>query len=359
MDDFSFYKGKRVFITGHTGFKGSWLCKMLVNAGAKVTGYSLAPPTEPNLFTLSGLGNEITSVIGDIRDFSCLKNAFDTARPEIVFHLAAQPLVLESYKDPVSTYEINVMGTVHLLECIRRNPCVRSFLNVTTDKVYQNKEWVWGYRETESLDGFDPYSNSKSCSELATHSYLSSFFTGKPVAISTARAGNVIGGGDFSKDRIIPDCVRAAKEGSSIVVRNPDSVRPYQHVLEPLTVYLMIAQSQYLDKKYAGNYNVGPDESGCVTTGKLAELFCEKWADGLRWETQKSSGPHEADLLKLDCSKLKSTFKWKPCWSIETAVEKTVEWTKVFLNHGNIPGCMDWQIKEYLKAWGKTKCLTI
>ena len=261
MCDLNFYKGKNVFVTGHTGFKGSWLCKILSDAGANVTGYSLGPPTEPDLFSISEIEKNINSVIGDINDYEKLKTAFDKSKPEIVFHLAAQPLVRESYKDPAYTYRTNVMGTVNILECVRNSNCVRSFLNVTTDKVYKNKEWEWGYRENEELDGFDPYSNSKSCSELVTHSYINSFFNNDdPPAVSTARAGNVIGGGDFAADRIIPDCVRAMQEGKEIILRNPNSTRPYQHVLEPLSVYMMIAEKQYENKKYASSYNVGPDE---------------------------------------------------------------------------------------------------
>ena len=276
-----FYRGKRVFVTGHTGFKGSWLCKILTMAGAVVTGYSLPAPTEPSLFDISGVAKDMTSVIGDVRDFAALKAAFDTAQPEIVLHLAAQPIVRESYKNPAYTYEANVMGTVNILECVRQCTCVRSFLNVTTDKVYHNNEWVWGYREDEPLDGFDPYSNSKSCSELVTHSYVNSFFVNSGVAVSTARAGNVIGGGDFAADRIVPDCVRAVQAGTPIGVRNPHSTRPYQHVLEPLFAYLMIAQRQYENRQLAGWYNVGPDECDCVTTGELVELFKKKWGAGL------------------------------------------------------------------------------
>lgn len=248
--DLNFYKGKKVFVTGHTGFKGSWLCKILANAGAIVTGYSLNPPTFPSLFEIANIEQDIHSVIGDIRDYKTLKAAFDEAQPEIVLHLAAQPIVRDSYKDPAYTYETNVMGTVNILECVRTSSCVKSFLNVTTDKVYLNKEWAWGYRENEELDGYDPYSNSKSCSELVTHSYKNSFFGDNRVAISTARAGNVIGGGDFANDRIIPDCIRAAIKHEDIVVRNPFSTRPYQHVLEPLYAYLMIAAMQYQDIKY-------------------------------------------------------------------------------------------------------------
>ena len=260
MFDLSFYNRKKVFVTGHTGFKGSWLCKMLVNAGAEVTGYSLEPPTCPALFEIAGIAQDVHSVIGDIRDYPALKAAFDDAQPEIVLHLAAQPIVRDSYKDPAYTYETNVMGTVNILECVRESDCVKSFLNVTTDKVYLNKEWSWGYRENEELDGFDPYSNSKSCSELVTHSYKNSFLTDEKgntiVPISTARAGNVIGGGDFANDRIIPDCIRAAIKQEDIVVRNPYSTRPYQHVLEPLYAYLMIAAKQYEDSSCAGWYIV-------------------------------------------------------------------------------------------------------
>ena len=251
-----FYRGKRVFVTGHTGFKGSWLCRILINAGAEVTGYSLVPSTNPNLFSLADLDTHMNSVIGDIRDKERLLAVFEQAQPEIVLHLAAQPIVRDSYRDPAYTYETNVMGTVNVLECVRQSSTAKSFLNITTDKVYHNNEWIWGYRENEPLDGFDPYSNSKSCSELVTHSYKNSFFADGRVAISTARAGNVIGGGDFANDRIIPDCVRAIESGSSISVRNPYSTRPYQHVLEPLFAYLMIAQKQYEEGQYAGWYNV-------------------------------------------------------------------------------------------------------
>ena len=349
MLDLEFYRGKRVFVTGHTGFKGSWLCKILSVAGAKVTGYSLTPPTDPDLFSLSGVEKDIVSVIGDVRDLASLKKAYDEARPEIVLHLAAQPIVRDSYKDPVYTYETNVMGTVNILECIRQSDCCRSFLNVTTDKVYKNNEWDWGYREDEPLDGYDPYSNSKSCSELVTHSYKSSFFSDGRVAISTARAGNVIGGGDFANDRIIPDCVRAAGSGRDIIVRNPYSTRPYQHVLEPLFAYLMIARAQYLDGKYAGYYNVGPDECDCVTTGELVQLFCDRWGD-ISWKNvAEANAPHEANFLKLDCSRLKATFGWKPRWHVTDAIERTVEWSRVYFDKGDIPAVMEKQIKDFLK----------
>ncbi len=347
MFDLTFYKGKKVFITGHTGFKGSWLCKILSKVGAKVTGYSLNPPTNPSLFEIAKIDKDIHSVIGDIRDKNALKNAFDEANPEIVLHLAAQPIVRDSYKDPVYTYETNVIGTVNILECVRNSSSVKSFLNVTTDKVYLNKEWHWGYRENEELDGFDPYSNSKSCSELVTHSYKNSFFSDGKVAISTARAGNVIGGGDFANDRIIPDCVRSAIKGEDIVVRNPFSTRPYQHVLEPLYVYLLIVAMQYEDIKFSGYYNVGPDDVDCFQTGSLVDLFVSKWGNNLKWINRYDGGPHEANFLKLDCSKLKSTFSWHPRWNLDTAIEKVVEWTKVWNDNGDVRACMDKQINEF------------
>ena len=347
--DLSFYKGKKVFVTGHTGFKGSWLCKILADAGAIVTGYSLQPPTQPSLFNIAEIQKGITSIIGDIRNYQRLKAAFDAAQPEIVLHLAAQPIVRDSYKDPVYTYETNVMGTVNILECVRNSNSVKSFLNVTTDKVYKNKEWEWGYRENEELDGFDPYSNSKSCSELATHSYKNSFFSDGRVAISTARAGNVIGGGDFANDRIIPDCIRAVSSGNVIEVRNPYSTRPYQHVLEPLFAYLMIAAKQYQDGKYAGYYNVGPDECDCVNTGMLADLFCESWGNGAAWVNKaENDAPHEAGFLKLDCSKIRSVFGWRPRWHIEKCIEMTVRFSKVWMDKGDIRTEMERQIREYL-----------
>ena len=352
MVDLSFFCGKRVFLTGHTGFKGSWMSRVLIEAGADVTGYSLPPPSGPNLFSLAGLEGSMTGVMGDVRDFRRLKSAFDAARPHIVIHLAAQPLVRESYKAPRLTYETNVMGTVNVLECVRLCPGVRSVLNVTTDKVYRNNEWCWGYRENEPLDGFDPYSNSKSCSELVTHSYVSSFFSGGIPAVSTARAGNVIGGGDFAADRIIPDCVRAQMERRVIGVRHPFSTRPYQHVLEPVMAYLMMAQRQWERPELAGWYNVGPDEGDCVTTGTLVDLFCRAWGEGAGWENQaERDAPHEADFLRLDCSKLKSVFGWKPRWTIAEAVEKTCEWTKEWLKGGDVPALMDKQIREYLEGW--------
>lgn len=344
-----FYEGKRVLITGHTGFKGSWLCRILTLAGAQVTGYALDPPTDPSVYHIAGIGETIKDIRGDIRDLEALRRAFDAVRPEIVIHLAAQPIVRDSYKDPVYTYETNVMGTVNLLECARHSAGLRSLLNVTTDKVYENKEWEYGYRETDRLDGYDPYSNSKSCSELVTHSYKSSFFSDGRVAISTARAGNVIGGGDFANDRIIPDCIRAAMKHEDIVVRNPFSTRPYQHVLEPLYAYLMIAAQQYEDGRFAGYYNVGPDDIDCFQTGALVDLFVSKWGEGMKWINRYDGGPHEANFLKLDCSKLKATFGWKPRWNLDTAIEMVVDWSKCWLNGEDVRACMDRQIDVFLK----------
>lgn len=348
MNYLEFYKDKKVLVTGHTGFKGSWMCRVLINAGAKVAGYSLEAPTNPNLFSMCDVEDKMMSVIGDIRDREKLNRLFDEFEPEIVLHLAAQPIVRDSYKDPVYTYETNVMGTVNICECVRTHSCVKSFVNVTTDKVYENKEWEWGYRENEPLDGYDPYSNSKSCSELVTHSYKNSFFNDMDVAVSTSRAGNVIGGGDFANDRIVPDCVRAASKHEDIVVRNPHSTRPYQHVLEPVMTYLLIAAKQYEDKKYQGYYNVGPNESDCITTGDLVDTFCSKWGEGMKWVNKSDGGPHEANFLKLDCSKLKTTFGWKPRWNFYMAMEKTVEWSKVYVSGGDVVACMDRQIKEYI-----------
>lgn len=347
--DLSFYEGKKVLVTGHTGFKGTWLTRMLVNAGAAVAGYSSCTDRNPSLFGMAGVEDRITHVKGDVRDLDRLKGVFGEFRPEVVFHLAAQPLVRDSYRNPVHTYGTNVMGTVNVLECVRNSGSVKSVLNVTTDKVYLNKEWPWGYREVEELDGHDPYSNSKSCSELVTHSYQRSFFGDGRVAVSTARAGNVIGGGDFAKDRIVPDCVRAAAQGRVIKVRNRYSVRPYQHVLEPLGAYLMIAAGQYGDAGLQGCYNVGPDDCDCVTTGELAGLFCKCWGGSCSWEGQVEEGaPHEAGFLKLDCSRLKVVFGWKPRWHIEECMDKVCRFSKVWLAGGDIPAEMDREIREFL-----------
>ena len=342
-----FYKGRRVLITGHTGFKGSWLSAILLMAGAEVTGYALEPPTEPSLFELAGMKGRMNSVVGDVRDLPHLLKVFEEVQPEIVFHLAAQPIVRESYRDPVGTYETNVMGTVNILEAVRRTESVRSFLNVTTDKVYENREWAWGYREIDPLDGYDPYSNSKSCSELVTHSYKKSFFTDGRCRVSTARAGNVIGGGDFAADRIIPDCIRAAEKKDPIIVRNPFSTRPYQHVLEPLSAYLLIAERQYGEPEKEGYYNVGPEDKDCVTTGELADIFCAAWGEGMHWINKSDGGPHEANFLKLDCSKIRAELGWRPVWGVREAVGKTALFAKALRAGRDAFEVMREQIDEY------------
>ena len=347
--DLDFYKGKKILLTGHTGFKGSWMSVMLVNAGAEVIGYSSCSKTETRLFDICGVREQITHIKGDVRDLNQLLEVFKTYQPEILIHMAAQPIVRRSYQDPVGTYSTNVMGTVNICEAVRQTPSIKSFLNVTTDKVYENKEWEWGYRENESLDGFDPYSNSKSCSELVTHSYKNSFFGDGRVAISTVRAGNVIGGGDFATDRIIPDCIRAAIKHEDIIVRNPYSTRPYQHVLESIYAYLMIVAKQYENPSLASWYNVGPDDQDCFQTGALVDLFVKHWGEGLEWIDKSDGGPHEANFLKLDCSKLKSTFGWKPHWNLETAIEKVVEWSKAWVAGDKVRPVMDKQIKEFLE----------
>ena len=352
-DWFSAWKGKKILITGHTGFKGSWMCTVLAHAGAQITGYALEAEKE-SLFQLCHLDNQIDSVVGDIRDLKHVKEVFDRVQPEIVIHMAAQPLVRTAYKEPVYTYETNVMGTVNVLECIRLTDSVKSFVNVTTDKVYLNREWEWGYRENEELNGQDPYSNSKSCSELVTDSYKKSFFTNRDIAISTMRAGNVIGGGDFAKDRIIPDCVRAAKNKENIKVRNPFSVRPYQHVLEPVMAYLLVAIEQYENKEKAGSYNIGPEEKDCIATGELVNIFCREWTEQsgnqIEWIDCYDGGPHEATFLKLDCAKFKSAFGWRPVWSVEQAVSHSVNWYLKYTTDQKLVACMDEQINEYMEG---------
>ncbi|MEK3704943.1 CDP-glucose 4,6-dehydratase [Paenibacillus sp. FSL R7-0198] len=349
LDMLEFYRGKKVFVTGHTGFKGSWLCRLLLNAGAKVSGYSMEPDKE-SLFNTLNLDKEIESYAGDIKNIDFLCDVVSKVRPDIVFHLAAQPLVLQSYADPVGTFSTNIMGTVHILEAVRRCNSVRSTVNVTTDKVYENKEFLWAYRENENLCGIDPYSNSKSCSELVTFSYRNSFFHSiESQAISTARSGNVIGGGDFSANRIIPDCFRAASKGKAIMVRSPQSVRPYQHVLDCLDGYLLLAKKQYEEKeRYEGSYNFGPSDENCLTTGELVDQFCHYWGDQLSWFTQGDSVHHEATYLKIDSMKARTILKWKQKWTITEAVEKTTDWYKNFLNEGgNVATYTDTQISDY------------
>ena len=367
-----FYKDKIVLVTGHTGFKGTWLTRILLNAGAKVIGYSLPAPTNPNLFSIAGFekyqrSGKFVNAVGDVRDLQELKKIFQEYQPQIVFHLAAQPIVRDSYKAPVYTYETNVMGTVNILECIRQTESVRSVVVITTDKVYKNNEWIWGYREDEPLDGFDPYSNSKSCAELAVHSYCNSFFssmdgtadegTGKQkrsLAVSTARAGNVIGG------RACEKALHEGLEEAVIGVRNPYSTRPYQHVLEPLAMYLTMAKAQWEDRSKASCYNVGPDDEDCVTTGDLVTLFCSKWNDQghagtelklpmVHWENRTEMyAPHEANFLKLDSTKIKVILGYHPRWHIDECMEKTVEFSQIYLTDPeNIPAEMDREIAEF------------
>lgn len=350
-----FYKNKKVLITGHTGFKGAWMCEVLLTLGAEVYGFALEPPTNPNLYELCDLNKKIHSFEGDIRNLKKLKKVFKEVRPEIVIHMAAQPIVRESYRNPAYTFDVNVMGTVNALECARLTDSVRSFVNVTTDKVYHNYEWERGYKEEDALGGFDPYSNSKSCSELVTECYKNSFFSDSLncIAVSTARAGNVIGGGDFAADRIIPDCVRAVQAKRPIIVRNPNSTRPYQHVLEPVTTYLLIAMEQELEPSKAGNYNIGPDDEGCMATGELVGLFCDKWnaihPGKAKIKNQPDDGPHEANFLKLDNTKIKNVFGWKSVWNIDDSLEKTVEWTSHYLDGDDMGVITEKQIEKYIK----------
>ena len=338
-----FYREKNILITGHTGFKGAWITKILTIMGANVTGYALNPPTEENLFEILELRNEINSEIGDIRDIKHLKKVFENVKPEIVLHMAAQPLVRTSYEEPVYTYETNVMGTVNVLECIRLTSSVKSFLNVTTDK-----EIDIGYVETDFLDGYDPYSNSKSCSELVTHSYKKSFL--KNIPVSTARAGNVIGGGDFALDRIIPDCFRAARNKTEVILRNPKSIRPYEHVLEPLFVYLEILKRQWEDAdRYEGYFNVGPDDVDCIHTDELVTYFKKYWGNGFDFKVKSDGGPHEAGFLKLNCDKLKRIYEWKPVVNIEKAVELSVDWYKAYYDGAEMKEFTKNQIISFLK----------
>lgn len=350
----AFWHGKRVFLTGHTGFKGSWLSLWLQQLGAELTGYSLAPPTQPSLFELADVAAGMRSLRGDIRDSESLTQALQQVRPEVVIHLAAQPLVRYSYASPVETYATNVMGVVNLLEAIRNTPGVRAVINVTTDKCYENMKWHWGYRESEPMGGHDPYSSSKGCAELVTAAYRSSFFVPERhaehgVALASARSGNVIGGGDWAQDRLIPDILRAIDARCPVLIRNPFAIRPWQHVLEPLSGYLTLAESLYAEdgEIFAEGWNFGPADEDARPVQWIVEHLIEAWGDGAAWELDRQLQPHEAHYLKLDCSKAKVRLGWQPRWSLAQALEKIVEWHRVWRQGESIKQLTLRQIAAY------------
>ena len=353
--DFSIYKNRRVLVTGHTGFKGSWLCLLLNQLGADVYGYALEPPTNPSLFNEAKIAELVHSTIGDVRDYDSLLKALQNAQPEVVIHMAAQPLVRESYKIPVETYAINVMGTVHLLEACRQTKSVKAIVNVTTDKCYENKEWHWGYRENEPMGGYDPYSNSKGCSELVTSSYRSSYFNPKNytehgVALGSGRAGNVVGGGDWADDRLIPDFIRSIALGKELQIRSPYAIRPWQHVMEPLIGYLALAAKLLTDgSKYAEGWNFGPDDKDAKNVEWITKTICILWGDGASFCIDKNPQPHEANYLKLDCSKAKSELGWYPKWDIEATLNSIVDWNKAYISGSDMREKTLEQIIEYLK----------
>lgn len=332
----AFWQGKRVFLTGHTGFKGGWLSLWLQQLGADVTGYALEAPTTPSLFEVASVARGMVSVIGDVRDGESLKRAMAQARPEIVIHMAAQPLVRYSYVNPVETYATNVMGVVNLLEAVRATPGVRSVVNVTSDKCYENREWPWGYRENEAMGGYDPYSNSKGCAELVTAGYRSSFFNAEKyaehgIALGSGRAGNVIGGGDWAMDRLIPDMLRAIGAGRPVMIRNPHSIRPWQHVLEPLSGYLTLAEKLYTEGPvHAEGWNFGPHDTDAKPVEWIIERMTQEWGAGASWSLDGQNHPHEATYLKLDCSKARGQLGWHPRWDIGQTIAKIVEWHKAF-----------------------------
>lgn len=329
----SFWKNRRVLITGHTGFKGSWLSLWLQSLGADIAGFALAPPTNPSLFEVGRVSEEMRSIIGDIRDLDNLRSVFSDFQPEIVFHMAAQPLVRQSYTDPVETYSTNVMGTVNLLEAARQTPSVSAVVNVTSDKCYENREWVWGYRENEAMGGYDPYSSSKGCAELVTSAYRRSFLEKSGVALASARAGNVIGGGDWAEDRLIPDIMRAIGKGEPVYIRNPQAVRPWQHVLEPLAGYLLLAQKLIEGgRDFAEGWNFGPSEKDARTVQWIVEQLTRQWGEGASWVRDDSAQPHEANYLKLDCSKAAVHLGWRPRWNLSKSLEMIVDWQRAWLS---------------------------
>lgn len=351
----AFWKSRRVFLTGHTGFKGAWLSLWLNKLGADVSGYALAPPTEPSLYNTCKTDELISSIIADIRDGEALTKALLASKPEIIIHMAAQPLVRDSYKDPVETYSTNIMGTVNLLEAVRHCKSVRALVNVTTDKCYENKEWEWGYRENEPMGGYDPYSSSKACSELVTAAYRNSFFNvlnyeSHKVAIASARAGNVIGGGDWAKDRLIPDCINALTKGEKILIRNPHAIRPWQHVLEPLGGYLLLAQRLFEEgPEYSEAWNFGPNDSDAKSVEWIVKRMCAMRGDGADYIVESGDHPHEANYLKLDCSKAKARLKWTPRWNLEKALEKIIDWVKAYEKGIEMRDVCLTQIEEYSK----------
>ena len=351
-----FWRGKRIFLTGHTGFKGAWLSLWLHALGAKVVGYSLTPPTEPSLFQLCLLDTLVHSIIADVRDAETLVGAMRQAAPDIVIHMAAQSLVRTSYQIPVETYAVNVMGTVHLLEAVRQCPSVRAVINVTTDKCYENRAWHWGYRENESLGGYDPYSSSKACSELVTSAYRNSFFHPEDyskhgVSLASARAGNVIGGGDWATDRLIPDCIRALLNGEPIAIRNPKAIRPWQYVLEPLAGYLLLAQRLVEEgPRFADAWNFGPSEEDARPVAWIVRRMCTLWGHEATYRMDDQQHPHEAAYLKLDCSRAHAELGWHPKWSLNTALERIVSWTKAHQKGRDVRAvCFD-QIDAYMTA---------
>jgi CDP-glucose 4,6-dehydratase len=344
----NFWAGKRVFITGHTGFKGGWLALWLAEMQAEVHGYALAPLTEPNFFTLCDIEKRVVSnTLEDIRDAEALSLALKQAQPEIVLHLAAQPLVRYSYQSPVETYAVNVMGTINLLEAVRNTKSVKAVVNVTTDKCYENREWIWSYREDEAMGGNDPYSNSKGCSELITMAYRKSFLAPAGIHVSSARAGNVIGGGDWSLDRLLPDFFRAVDARKNLVIRSPDAIRPWQHVLEPLSGYLMLAERLFVSgEKFSGAWNFGPEDSDSRSVRWIVDRLCKKVV-GSGWELEKNIQPHEANTLKLDSSKAKTFLDWRSSWTLETALDKTFDWFKAWESEENISEMSLKQIADY------------
>ncbi len=357
-----FWAGKRVFLTGHTGFKGSWLSLWLQSLGAELTGFSLAPPTQPSLFEMARIGDGMHSIIGDIRDLAGLREAMVEAKPEIVIHMAAQPLVRYSYENPVETYATNVMGTVHLFEAVRATPSVKAVVNITTDKCYENREWAWGYRENEPMGGYDPYSNSKGCAELVTSAYRSSYFnpldySKHGVALASVRAGNVIGGGDWAQDRLIPDIISAFSEGRPVVIRSPHAIRPWQHVLEPLRGYLMLAERLYSDGvAYAEGWNFGPNEADVKSVEWIVGTLAEQWGNDANWTLDQSTHPHEATYLKLDISKARSRLGWQPALTLSQSLQMIVDWYRDYKNKADMRYAVLEQISTYSTLYfeGKT-----